>query len=248
MDKSKCPDCEQPLADKSQTCPDCQNDKDSQKKLKTPGIFRAKPLLLIAIGIALLLLLAGGTFFFLRPSGQQNGDGQAPPAGDNIAAEPQEDDGASQTKDDEPDIEKPEPATLETILDKHYLSCKDMEPRGGRLTGFQELQTCVRERQEKIIVLSQFYQKPDPEAEVTLETAGRWCTKESGKKLSAIKGDQFFVLYASHIDLETIEERTNQSIFSPEYIEAGNKILEEEYKFLKSQGLEAELVNACTDF
>ena len=247
MDKSKCPDCGQTLANKSQACPDCQDDKDNQKKRKTSGIFQAR-LLLIVIGIV-LLLLAGAVFLFLRSSGQQDTDNPAPATSGKTAVEQKENDDASQTKDEKPDVEKPKPMTLEAILEKHYFSCKDMNLKDGRLVGFQELQTCARKNPEETIIILQFYQKPDAEAEgIELTNANRWCTEAPGKKLSAIKGDQFIALYAGHIDSEPIGEQIDKSIFSPEYIQAGNKVLEEEYEFLESQGLEAEVINACTDF
>ena len=257
MDENKCPDCEQPLEDKDQGCLACSKAEDNQDRREDkeserpgeeakPGKLKMKPSLLIAGGGILLLLLVGGAFFLLRPGEQQNADGQTPAASDNADEEEQDTDTA--LKNDEPEDEQPEATTLDSILEADYTNCKDTELRAGEFTGFLKLQICVREIQQKTLIVLQIYQSLDPETATELEKFERWCGEETDKNLSAIRGDDFAILYSSFVNLEIEGEQERQGTSLPEYIRTGNKILETEYEFLKEQGLKAELVNTCVDF
>ena len=258
MQQPKCPDCQKTLPDAGQDCPDCSKtkpDEGSKSNDDTPETsphssekqslarkLKSRPLLIVVVVIVLILLSGAAFYFFQTSDGQRQ---SAHPDGDTIDNNTNEDEQETPNQQPAEDTED-KVSSLEELLSTHY-SCQEKAP-GQQIAGFQNFKRCVRERDDDIILVLEIYHFEDPDQEIKLLSAARWCQTEFGNKLLITKGDQFVILVVASLNPETANnDNSRENIFTLEYIQGLNKATESEYKYIKDKDLEVELLNACTE-
>ena len=243
MKQTRCPDCDRPLAEEDQSCSACQPTDVKQEEASGKESKKSSPKpnrrLFLTIGAVLLLsaLAVAGWFIFRNSPGSPVDN---PPADNGQIVQSEagssDENRASDTTQEEP----------KSILDEYGL-CLPKDKALHRITGFWNLQVCVRELDSGTNLLLEVYQDADPAETVSFKAPDKWCSAELGNNFSAIRGQEFTIFVVRHLDSQAGAD-TSQDSLGPEYVRDINEASKSERDALRSAGWTASLINACSEF
>ena len=231
-----CTDCGQTLAGEDKPCPDCPKPSKKSDGGEVGGKARRRPgrrAALIAGLVILLICLAGLAGAGLL--GQDNSDPDSTSAEQAEQADQQAATASSQS-------EAAQARGLDEIVADEYEQCQAQRTDSQHLTGFQEAKTCSRRDADGLFNLLLIQQMGSPNDELVFKSYNVWCKDELGRRFSIIRGERFVLTIVNRIDLDSPPA---DSVSEKEYLANINQATGSEFEYLREQGLQAELVNAC---